>query len=300
MYLLNCFLQLGLIQVEETTAPQGDGQPLTEGLTAFLFYSVAIALLAIVVIIFMVLWRWSGTSSNSGVGGQDTSRRPWAYRMLIVAILVIPVIFLGTMLLVFAVTPDTFSDATQVLAALTTVFAVIATLVGFYFGIKTSGDARDTLEDVHRNLVTSLTSTTPPTVVSVNPLPESSVVAGTINVVSATFSQDMADGTINKNTFTLARKDDDNFVPSEGIPHYNATSKTATFDPTEKPLPLGSYRATITTGVQNKAGIAMASDYVWTFQIAEEEQVEEVEEVEEVEPRDTQEEGEPRDTHDSR
>jgi len=191
--------------------------------------------------------------------------------MLIVAILVIPVIFLGTLLLVFAVTPDTFSDATQVLAALTTVFAVIATLVGFYFGIKTSGDMRDTLETVHRDLVSSLTSTTPPTVASVNPLPESSVVAGTINVVSATFSQDMADGTINKNTFTLARREEaGNFVSVGGEVRYNLASKTATFDPTEKPLPLGSYRATITTGVQNKAGIAMAGDYVWTFQIIEE------------------------------
>jgi len=80
----------------------------------------------------------------------------------------------------------------------------------------------------------------------------------------------MADGTIDENTFTLARRDEaGNFGSIGGEVRYNLASKTATFDPTEKPLPLGSYRATITTGVQNNAGIAMAADYVWTFQITE-------------------------------
>ena len=40
-------------------------------------------------------------------------------------------------------------DYAQVDAALTSAFGIIGTLVGAYFGIKSSNDARDTVENVH-------------------------------------------------------------------------------------------------------------------------------------------------------
>jgi ABC-type transporter lipoprotein component MlaA len=43
-----------------------------------------------------------------------------------------------------------FDEATQVVAALSSAFAVIGTFVGAYFGVKASSEARDTVEKVQR------------------------------------------------------------------------------------------------------------------------------------------------------
>ena len=53
-----------------------------------------------------------------------------------------------------------FKEDAQVVAALTSAFAVIGTLVGAYFGIKSSSDARDQVKDVHDSTATSLQETT--------------------------------------------------------------------------------------------------------------------------------------------
>jgi hypothetical protein len=47
-------------------------------------------------------------------------------------------------------TPNVFDQSSEVIAALTATFGVIATLVGTYFGIKATGDARDTVERAHQ------------------------------------------------------------------------------------------------------------------------------------------------------
>jgi hypothetical protein len=44
-----------------------------------------------------------------------------------------------------------------VIAALSLVFTVIATLVGTYFGIKATGDARDTVENIARQTTDAAT-----------------------------------------------------------------------------------------------------------------------------------------------
>ncbi len=64
------------------------------------------------------------------------------------AILCVTVIFLVVWL---TPSPKVFAQSSQVIAALTATFGVIGTLVGTYFGIKSSSDARDTVERVQKS-----------------------------------------------------------------------------------------------------------------------------------------------------
>ena len=73
---------------------------------------------------------------------------PLAYRLLLTAILCVSVMFV-TVMMIFGFL-GVFNEATQVVAALSSAFAVIGTLVGAYFGIKASSEARDTVEKVQR------------------------------------------------------------------------------------------------------------------------------------------------------
>jgi ice-binding like protein/Big-like domain-containing protein len=84
-------------------------------------------------------------------------------------------------------------------------------------------------------------------------------------VVTATFSEAMKSSTINTTTFTLTGP---GTTPVAGAVTYVASSDVATFTPTN-PLALNTlYTATITTGAQDLAGNALASDFVWTFTTA--------------------------------
>jgi subtilisin family serine protease len=106
--------------------------------------------------------------------------------------------------------------------------------------------------------------TTAPTVGGVSPADGAADVAPGTDV-TATFSEEMDPLTVTKDTFTL--------VPSEGGPNvaatvsYDAPSKTATLklDP-DAALEAGKkYTATVTTGVKDKAGNALAADKTWSF-----------------------------------
>ena len=81
-------------------------------------------------------------------------------------------------------------------------------------------------------------------------------------IISATFSQSMNPATINDTTFSLAGP---GATPVVGLVTYSAISDTVIFTPAANLAPSTLYTATITTGVQNLAGKAMASAYVWTF-----------------------------------
>ena len=96
----------------------------------------------------------------------------------------------------------------------------------------------------------------PPTVISVTPA--NGVCPST--AVTATFSEAMNPATINTTTFTLTGP---GTTPVTGVVTYAAS--TATFTPSS-PLALSTlYTATITTGAKKLTGIALASNYVWTF-----------------------------------
>src|SRR5690606_11765838 len=98
----------------------------------------------------------------------------------------------------------------------------------------------------------------PPTVISTDPI--NNAVGVPLNkVVSAVFSVVMNPATINASTFTL--KQGTTVIP--GAVTY--TGQTAYFNPTSNLVNGLEYTATITTGVQNTAGTAMASNYIWKF-----------------------------------
>jgi hypothetical protein len=78
-------------------------------------------------------------------------------------------------------------------------------------------------------------------------------------VVAATFNEPMDPLTVNSSTFTLM----DGASQVLGTVNYAGT--TATFTPTSNLVSGTTYTATITTGAQSLSGVAIASDYVWTF-----------------------------------
>ena len=99
----------------------------------------------------------------------------------------------------------------------------------------------------------------PPTVISVTPLSGMTGVCPS-TVVTATFSRAMNPATINTATFTLTGP---GTTPVTGVVTY--TASTATFTPSN-PLTLNTlYTATITTGAKDVFGIALASNFVWSF-----------------------------------
>jgi|GEM_PF-1091040 len=114
------------------------------------------------------------------------------------------------------------------------------------------------------------TDTFPPTVSSTVPASDGTGVA--INSgISATFSEAMDPATITGSTFTLdiaTGRGVDSLAERSvtGSVAYSASSLTATFTPSAN-LSYGTwYRATITTGVTDTAGNALAQNYGWDFQ----------------------------------
>jgi hypothetical protein len=81
-------------------------------------------------------------------------------------------------------------------------------------------------------------------------------------VVSADFSEAMNPATISSSTFTLTGP---GTTAVSGLVAYAAVGDTLTFTPTANLAPNTLFTATISTGVQNLAGTALASNYVWTF-----------------------------------
>ncbi|MGM0407793.1 MAG: Ig-like domain-containing protein, partial [Bacteroidota bacterium] len=100
-----------------------------------------------------------------------------------------------------------------------------------------------------------------PTVVSTDPVDlETDVVLD--KVISATFSVPMNPATITETTFTLFN----GVTQIAGEVTYS--DSTAYFNP-DNLLPADSvYTATLTTGIENDSGNALANNYVWTFTAA--------------------------------
>jgi len=97
---------------------------------------------------------------------------------------------------------------------------------------------------------------TPPTVTLTAPAPSATGVC-TNNTVAATFSEAMDPLTITTSNFAV--------VGVSGTVIYNAQSRIATFTPANDLAASTTYTATITTGVKDLAGNALAANKVWTF-----------------------------------
>lgn len=162
-----------------------------------------------------------------------------------------------------------FTDPTQVLALLSALFGAIVGLVGTYFGVKASSDAREGAVDIAKIASTGVVA---PTVVSVTPPADVENVA--LNTaITATFSSDL-DSTSIKNTdhFTLVRIDPQGIahVPVLGNVDYgppNYAPRVAAFIPADVLENDRTYQATITRGVRDLAGNALAEDYTWQFKV---------------------------------
>ncbi len=106
----------------------------------------------------------------------------------------------------------------------------------------------------------------PPTVTSTTPA-NGATGAPVDGTVAVAFDEAMDHSTINAVTFLLKDSGDN---PVSGTVTYEDASKTATFTPA---TPLGyrtTYSATITAGVKDFYGNAMATDYTWSFSTARE------------------------------
>ncbi len=77
-------------------------------------------------------------------------------------------------------------------------------------------------------------------------------------VIAAAFSGEMDAATINGATFTLSNG-------ANGVVTYDATNYIATFAPSGNLASNTTYTATITTGVRDEAGNAMANNFEWNF-----------------------------------
>ncbi|HXM65623.1 MAG TPA: Ig-like domain-containing protein, partial [Candidatus Acidoferrum sp.] len=104
---------------------------------------------------------------------------------------------------------------------------------------------------------TSCAPPPPPTVVSVSPGGGAAGVCPN-TVITATFSEAMDPATINNTTFTVA-------PGVTGTVTLDGTGQIATFTPSGNLAVGTTYTATITTGVLDLFGNALASDFVWSF-----------------------------------
>ena len=135
-------------------------------------------------------------------------------------------------------------------------------------GVRTASFDITTFETFPPNLeapplkiaLTGTADSTLPTVGTVLPANSATMVA-TNTSIKATFSEAMNSTTVSGVTFTLNG-------PSgaiAGTVTYDTVNKTATFQPAAAFATSATYTATITTGVQDPAGNAMAVNYTWTF-----------------------------------
>jgi hypothetical protein len=200
---------------------------------------------------------WTRSGRNGPVGGME-------YGHLIVVTLgmgAVLVVFLITMLF----TEDLFQDASEVLAVLTALFGVIGTLVGTYFGVKASSDAREGAQEL---AATGVDTTQP--LVSLTTPPDRAVNVSPDIHPTATFSKEMDSVSINPDTFKLLypgeRPEQVKARVPDGVVYEEAT-RVATFTP-EAPLHNATtYAATITASVKDKAGNTLAQDYTWHFTV---------------------------------
>lgn len=107
---------------------------------------------------------------------------------------------------------------------------------------------------------TTAATVSPPVVEANTPLDDALEVS--VNArPTATFSKAMNPATINAFTFTVMQ----GALPVTGALSFDGATNTATFTPDEALGLSLLYTATVTTGAQDTAGHALATDHVWSF-----------------------------------
>lgn len=163
-------------------------------------------------------------------------------------------------LVAFPLLVSNVAEPTQVLALLSALFGTIVGLVGTYFGVKSSSDAREGAQQLATDR-----GTAPPTISSVSPQ-DRAVDVPPDTRVTVTFSKDMDSASINTNTFKLI--EEVTLTPvAGGMPEYDSSTKVATFKPSADLTNGRTYRATLTTGVKDQAGNALVQSFTWHFTV---------------------------------
>ena len=117
-----------------------------------------------------------------------------------------------------------------------------------------------------RTWTVETSDTTAPTVSSFTPTSGATNISTSSNV-EATFSEDMDSSTITDQNFTLAKQGSSTPVTPTQVSFDSATKK-ATLDPGSDLEANTTYTATITTGVKDRAGNALAQQVSWSFTTA--------------------------------
>jgi Bacterial Ig-like domain len=106
--------------------------------------------------------------------------------------------------------------------------------------------------------------TTAPTVMSTLPTANATGVSTTTNV-TATFSEAMLASSINGTNFKLFKKG--STTKLSATVSYDASTNTATLDPTNSLRSGVSYKAVVTTGAKDLAGKPLTQQYKWFFTV---------------------------------
>jgi len=114
--------------------------------------------------------------------------------------------------------------------------------------------------------VDTYVDTTPPTVVATNPASDATDV-GVGTLIEVTFSEAMKASTLTTSTIQMKQ----GTTPVVGTVSYTVGTYTAVFTPGAALAYDTTYTVTVTTGVQDEAGNALAEEYVFSFRTAIEE-----------------------------
>lgn len=135
--------------------------------------------------------------------------------------------------------------------------------------VDTGGNRSCTAEAI----VSLVSDATPPRVVRVSPVNAARLQLNSTTTLSATFSETVEAASVSASTFQLFAAGPDGQVGTNddtpvlgGVVTLNAQAATAVMSlPT--PLGAGNYRAIVRGTVEDLSGIAMGSDFAWTFSV---------------------------------
>jgi hypothetical protein len=230
--------------------------------------------------IILAYRRKPPTTTMSGTDRESSNRvvgMPDLYRSLMtfgIIVLVGTVIFYLLALITLNIN-DSTSPALQslidVLKSLGTILGTaLATIIAFYFGTRAAESATEkataaaaTVATVTKAGAAAPVEKEPPNVLNTIPADGATQVPVS-SLISATFSEPMSSPTINENTFTIRRADDESTM-IKGALSLSPDSKTAIFDPDQDFSPNTKYIAEISTGPKDLAGNALTSTKRWSF-----------------------------------
>jgi hypothetical protein len=209
----------------------------------------------------------AGSSSTDSANNNRVVGMPDLYRSLMtfgIIVLVGTVIFYLLALITLNIN-NSASPALQslidVLKSLGTILGTaLATIIAFYFGTKAAESAT---EKATTAAAPTASEKEPPKVL--NTIPADGATQVPVNsLISATFSEPMSSPTINENTFTVRRADDESTLIKRSL-SLSPDNKSAIFDPEQDFSPNTKYFAEINTGAKDVTGNALASTKRWSF-----------------------------------